>query len=141
ADPLLIDEPTTHLDIDSLEWLERTLAELDAAVVLVAHDRWFLEAVGTSVLELEDTRARFFAGSWHRWRKERAAREIALGKAIAAQQAEIARMERFIERFRYKATKARQAQSRIKRLAKLERIEREPAPAKELEFAFAAPSR
>ena len=126
ADVLLLDEPTNHLDIESLEWLEQTLIELDAAVVLVAHDRWFLEAVGTAVLELEAGRSRFFAGSWHNWRKEQAAREIALGKAIEKQQAEIERMERFIERFRYKATKARQAQSRVKKLAKIDRIERDP---------------
>ena len=123
ADVLLLDEPTNHLDIESLEWLEQMLVELDAAVLLVAHDRWFLEAVGTAVLELEAGRSRYFAGSWHQWRKERAAREIALGRAIAAQQAEIERMERFIARFRYKATKARQAQSRVKKLAKIERIE------------------
>ena len=126
ADVLLLDEPTNHLDIESLEWLEQTLVDLDAAVVLVAHDRWFLEAVGTAVLELEAGRSRFFAGTWHNWRKEQAAREMALGKAIDKQQAEIARMERFIERFRYKATKARQAQSRVKKLAKIERIERDP---------------
>ena len=93
-----------------------TSTGLDAAVILVAHDRWFLEAVGTSVLELEAGRARFFPGPWHAWRRELAAREIALGKAIEKQQREIARMERFVERFRYKATKARQAQSRVKRL-------------------------
>ncbi len=141
ADVLLLDEPTNHLDIESLEWLEQTLIGLDAAVVLVAHDRWFLEAVGTSVLELEGGRARFFAGSWHAWRREQAARELALGKAIDKQQAEIARMERFIERFRYKATKARQAQSRVKKLAKIERIERDPRDGQSLEFAFAAPAR
>ena len=124
ADVLLLDEPTNHLDIESLEWLEQTLVELDAAVVLVAHDRWFLEAVGTAVLELEAGRSRFFAGTWHQWRREQAAREIALGKAIDKQQAEIERMERFIERFRAKATKARQAQSRVKKLSKIERIER-----------------
>jgi ATP-binding cassette, subfamily F, member 3 len=120
-DLLLLDEPTNHLDIPSLEWLESYLVELDAAVVLVAHDRWFLEAVGTSVLELEAQRARFFAGPWHAWRQEQAAREIALGKAIERQQAEIARMERFVERFRYKATKARQAQSRVKMIEKAKR--------------------
>ncbi|HEY2181992.1 MAG TPA: ABC-F family ATP-binding cassette domain-containing protein [Solirubrobacteraceae bacterium] len=141
ADVLLLDEPTNHLDIESLEWLEQTLVELDAAVVLVAHDRWFLEAVGTAVLELEAGRSRFFAGTWAQWRKEQAAREIALGKSIDKQQAEIARMERFIERFRYKATKARQAQSRVKKLAKIERIERDPKDARSLEFQFAAPER
>jgi ATP-binding cassette subfamily F protein 3 len=141
ADVLLLDEPTNHLDIESLEWLEQTLAELDAAVVLVAHDRWFLEAVGTAVLELEAGRSRFFAGSWHSWRREQAAREIALGRAIDSQKAEIERMERFIERFRYKASKAKQAQSRVKKLAKIERIERDPAAGKGLEFTFAAPER
>ena len=141
ADVLLLDEPTNHLDIESLEWLEQTLTELDSAVVLVAHDRWFLEAVGTAVLELENGRARYFKGSWHQWRKEQAARELALGRAVDAQRAEIARMERFIERFRYKATKARQAQSRVKKLAKMERVELEPAAAKGLEFSFKAPER
>src|SRR6478672_3738870 len=110
-DLLLLDEPTNHLDIESLEWLEETLLALDAAVILVAHDRWFLGTVGTAVLELEAGRARFFNGTWHNWRREQAAREMALGKAIEKQEAEIERMERFIERFRYKASKARQAQS------------------------------
>jgi ATP-binding cassette subfamily F protein 3 len=141
ADVLLLDEPTNHLDIESREWLEQTLVDLDAAVMLVAHDRWFLEAVGTAVLELQDGRSRFFAGSWHNWRREQAARELALGRAVDAQKAEIARMERFIERFRYKASKARQAQSRVKKLEKIERIERDPADARSLEFQFAAPQR
>ncbi len=142
-DLLLLDEPTNHLDIPSLEWLERYLVGLDAAVVLVAHDRWFLEAVGTSVLELEAQRARFFSGPWHAWRKEQAARQIALGKAIERQQAEIARMERFVERFRYKATKARQAQSRVKAIEKAKR----GGPAAErrdtstLRFSFKPPER
>src|SRR5918992_1275184 len=138
---LLLDEPTNHLDIASLEWLEGYLTGLDAAVILVAHDRWFLEAVGTSVLELEAGRARFFPGPWHAWRRELAAREIALGKAIDKQQREIARMERFVERFRYKATKARQAQSRVKRMEKMERIERDPRDSRSLGFSFGATER
>jgi ATP-binding cassette, subfamily F, member 3 len=140
-DLLLLDEPTNHLDIASLEWLEDYLTSLDAAVILVAHDRWFLEAVGTSVLELEAGRARFFPGTWHAWRREAAARDIQLGKQIEKQQAEIARMERFIERFRYKATKARQAQSRVKRLDKMERIERDPADNRSLGFRFGGTER
>jgi ATP-binding cassette subfamily F protein 3 len=140
-DLLLLDEPTNHLDIESLEWLEKTLLELDAAVVLVAHDRWFLETVGTAVLELEAGRARFFNGSWHNWRREAAARELALGRAIEKQQAEIVRMERFIERFRYKATKARQAQSRVKKLDKMERITRDPKDGRALAFEFKKPER
>jgi ATP-binding cassette, subfamily F, member 3 len=140
-DLLLLDEPTNHLDITSLEWLEDYLTGLDAAVILVAHDRWFLEAVGTSVLELEAGRARFFPGSWHAWRREAAARDIQLGKQIEKQQAEIARMERFIERFRYKATKARQAQSRVKQLQKMERIQRDPTDNRSLGFNFGGAER
>jgi ATP-binding cassette subfamily F protein 3 len=142
-DLLLLDEPTNHLDIPSLEWLERYLRDLDAAVVLVAHDRWFLEAVGTSVLELEAKRARFFAGPWHAWRKEQAAREIARGKAIERQETEIARMERFVERFRYKATKARQAQSRLKQIDKIKRegVEAEQRDRRNLRFSFVKPER
>src|SRR6185436_17953193 len=140
-DLLLLDEPTNHLDIASLEWLEDYLTGLDAAVILVAHDRWFLEAVGTSVLELEAGRARFFPGTWHAWRREAAARDIQLGKQIEKQKAEIARMERFIERFRYKATKARQAQDRVKKLAKMERVERDPSDNLSLGFKFAGAER
>jgi ATP-binding cassette subfamily F protein 3 len=141
ADLLLLDEPTNHLDIESLEWLEQTLVGLDTAIVLVAHDRWFLEAVGTSVLELEAGRSRFFKGTWHNWRKEQAARELQLGKAISKQQAEIERMEQFIERFRAKATKAKQAQSRVKQLDKIERIERDPRDTRSLGFQFKKPER
>ena len=139
-DLLLLDEPTNHLDIESLEWLEAHLQTLDAAVVLVAHDRWFLEAVGTSVLELEAGRARFFKGTWHAWRQEKAARELALGRAIERQQEEIARLERFVTRFRA-GTRARQAQSRAKRLEKIERVTREPRDGKSLGFAFKPPER
>jgi ATP-binding cassette, subfamily F, member 3 len=142
-DLLLLDEPTNHLDIPSLEWLESYLVDLDAAVVLVAHDRWFLEAVGTSVLELEAQRARFFAGPWHAWRQEQAKRQIALGKAIERQQAEIERMERFVERFRYKATKARQAQSRVKQIEKKKRDGpvSERHDTRRLRFSFKPPER
>ncbi len=139
-DLLLLDEPTNHLDIASLEWLEQHLTSLDAAVVLVAHDRWFLEAVGTSVLELEAGRGRFFKGPWHAWRKEKAARELALGRAVERQEAEIERLERFVTRFRA-GTRARQAQSRSKKLAKMERLNRAPADSASLQFAFKPPER
>jgi ATP-binding cassette subfamily F protein 3 len=139
-DLLLLDEPTNHLDIESLEWLESYLQNVDAAVVLVAHDRWFLEAVGTSVLEVEAGRGRFFKGTWHTWRKEKAARELALGRAIEKQQAEIERLERFVDRFRA-GTRSRQAQARAKRLDKMERVERDPRDGKGLGFSFKAPER
>jgi ATP-binding cassette, subfamily F, member 3 len=139
-DLLLLDEPTNHLDIDSLEWLEAHLVSLDAAVILVAHDRWFLESVATSVLELEAGRGRFFPGTWVQWRKEHAARELALGRAIERQQAEMERLERFVTRFRA-GTRARQAQARQKRLDKIERIERDPRDGQSLTFAFKPPER
>jgi ATP-binding cassette, subfamily F, member 3 len=97
--------------------------------------------VGTAVLELEAGRSRFFPGTWTAWRKELAAREIALGRAIDKQQAEIARLEQFVERFRAKATKAKQAQSRVKRLDKIERIERDSRDREALKFDFKAPAR
>jgi ATP-binding cassette subfamily F protein 3 len=109
-------------------------------VVLVAHDRWFLEAVGTSVLELDGGRGKWFPGSWHSWRKEKASRELALGRAIERQEAEIARLERFVTRFRA-GTRARQAQSRVKQLSKLERVSRDPTDRRALEFSFQAPER
>jgi ATP-binding cassette subfamily F protein 3 len=139
-DLLLLDEPTNHLDIASLEWLETHLQSLDAAVVLVAHDRWFLEAVGTAVLELEGGRGKFFAGTWHAWRKEKASRELALGRAIERQQAQIDALERFVTRFRA-GTRARQAQSRVKQLEKIERLRRDPRDGKTLGFAFKPPER
>jgi ATP-binding cassette, subfamily F, member 3 len=139
-DLLLLDEPTNHLDIDSLEWLEQTLVSLDAAIALVAHDRWFLETVGTAVLELEAGRSRFFPGTWHAWRAEQAARELALGRAIERQQAEVVRLERFVARWGA-GTRARQAQSRAKALEKIERIERAPTDGAALSFQFDAPQR
>ena len=120
-DLLLLDEPTNHLDVRSLEWLEERLSSLDAAVILVAHDRWFLEAVATAVLELEAGRSLFFRGPWHDWRREKAARAIAAGKAVARHEVDIARLERFVERFRYKKKKARQAQAKLTQIARLEK--------------------
>src|SRR3954468_12291833 len=134
-DLLLLDEPTNHLDIASLEWLESYLQTVDAAVVLAAHDRWFLEAVGTAVLELEAGRARFFAGTWHTWRTEKAQRELALGRAIEKQQAEIAKLERFVTRFRA-GTRAKQAQSRQKQLDKMSRLKGDPRDTRSMGFSF-----
>src|SRR6184192_3282724 len=119
-DLLLLDEPTNHLDVANLEWLERTLQSIDAAVVLVAHDRWFLEAVTTSVLELEGGRSLYFSGPWHEWRREKASRALAAGKAIHRYDADIARLERFVARFRYKRSKAKQAQAKLTHIGRLE---------------------
>ncbi|HEX3456076.1 MAG TPA: ABC-F family ATP-binding cassette domain-containing protein [Gaiellaceae bacterium] len=118
-DLLLLDEPTNHLDVANLEWLETTLSSLDAGVILVAHDRWFLEAVTTAVLELDAGRSLYFAGPWHEWRREKAARTLAAGKAIQRYDADIARLERFVERFRYKKSKAKQAQAKLTQIGRL----------------------
>jgi ATP-binding cassette subfamily F protein 3 len=118
-DLLLLDEPTNHLDVANLEWLERELASLDAAVILVAHDRWFLEAVTTATLELEAGRGTFFPGPWHTWRREKAARMLHAQKEVVRVQADIARLERFVERFRYKKDKAKQAQAKLTHIDRL----------------------
>src|SRR6516162_3176291 len=118
-DLLLLDEPTNHLDVANLEWLETTLSALDAGVILVAHDRWFLEAVTTAVLELEAGQSLYFAGPWHEWRREKASRALATGKAIQRYDEDIARLERFVERFRYKKSKAKQAQAKLTQIGRL----------------------
>jgi ATP-binding cassette subfamily F protein 3 len=120
-DLLLLDEPTNHLDVQNLEWLERELETIDAAVILVAHDRWFLEAVTTSVLELGASGAHYFAGPWHEWRREKAARAVAAEKTVGRVAEDIARLERFVARFRYKKSKARQAQAKLTQIGRLER--------------------
>jgi ATP-binding cassette, subfamily F, member 3 len=119
-DLLLLDEPTNHLDVANLEWLERELASLDAAVILVAHDRWFLEAVTTATLELDAGRGTFFPGPWHAWRREKAARMLHAQKEVERVQADIARLERFVERFRYKKSKAKQAQAKLTHIGRLQ---------------------
>jgi ATP-binding cassette, subfamily F, member 3 len=125
-DLLLLDEPTNHLDVASLEWLERELQNLDAAVILVAHDRWFLEAVTTATLEIVAGRATFFPGPWHAWRREKAARMVHAQKQADRVQDDIVRLERFVERFRAKKEKAKQAQAK---LTQIERLKKERADA------------
>ena len=133
ADPdlLLLDEPTNHLDVGSLEWLERELTSLDAAVILVAHDRWFLEAVTTGVLELGGPKPLFFDGPWHAWRREKAARASAAATQLDRVSDDIERLERFVTRFRAKKSKAKQAQAKLTQIGRLEQ-ERKTA-ARELE--------
>jgi ATP-binding cassette, subfamily F, member 3 len=120
-DLLLLDEPTNHLDVASIEWLERELDSIDAAVVLVAHDRWFLEAVTNATLELEQGRATYFPGPWHLWRQEKAQRAAHAQKTADRVSGEIERLERFVARFRYKKAKAKQAQAKLTQISRLER--------------------
>ena len=118
-DLLLLDEPTNHLDLENLEWLERELETLDAGVVLVAHDRWFLEAVTTSVLELSPGGAHYFHGPWHEWRREKASRAQAAEKTADRVSDDIERLELFVARFRYKKSKAKQAQAKLTQIGRL----------------------
>ena len=121
-DVLLLDEPTNHLDIDAVEWLERTIADLGATVILVSHDRWFLESVATGVLEIDRGRGRVWPMGYSAFRRERALAIDRQGAEAERQAAEIARLERFVTRWRA-GTKARQAASRKKKLDRIERVE------------------
>jgi ATP-binding cassette subfamily F protein 3 len=148
-DLLLLDEPTNHLDVASLEWLEQELASIDAAVILVAHDRWFLEATTTAVLELGGGRSIYFPGPWHAWRREKAARALDAAKEAERVQADIERLERFVERFRYKKSKARQAQAKLTQIGRLQKekgaatdeLERLSVKRRTLGFEFLKPAR
>jgi ATP-binding cassette subfamily F protein 3 len=121
-DLLLLDEPTNHLDVESLEWLERELQSLDAGIIVVAHDRWFLEAVATAVLELEAGRSTYFSGPWHEWRREKAARLHAASRAAERVGRDIERLERFVARFRASTPKmARKAQAKLTQIGRLEK--------------------
>jgi ATP-binding cassette, subfamily F, member 3 len=151
ADPdlLLLDEPTNHLDVQSIEWLERELESLQAAVILVAHDRWFLEAVTSATLELENGRATYFPGPWHVWRQEKAQRALNAQKTADRISVDIERLERFVARFRYKKSKAKQAQAKLTQIGRLERERSEATAdhalltrrAKRLGFEFIDPPR
>ena len=149
-DLLLLDEPTNHLDVASLEWLERELQSLDAGIIVVAHDRWFLEAVTNAVLELDGGRSIYFAGPWHAWRLEKAARLQAASKAAGRVGRDIERLERFVARFRASTPKmARKAQAKLTQIGRLEReqaqakrqIELLTRRSRQLGFEFLKPAR
>src|SRR2546426_178596 len=137
---LLLDEPTNHLDIESLEWLEGFLADYDGTVVLVSHDRYFLNRMVTSIAELGPSGVTVYPGDYDDYLVERAARRGPLQAQARNQAKRIAEVERVLERFRYQATKARQVQSRIKMLGRMERVEVE-REARGIRFGFPQPPR
>jgi len=134
-DLLLLDEPTNHLDLDAIDWLERFLDGWEGAFVVVSHDRYFLNRMVRAVVELERGKLTEYVGGYDDYLVARDVRRAAQEEAAAHQAREIARVERFIERFRYKASKARQVQSRVKALEKVERIDA-PSRAKSIRFGF-----
>ena len=134
---LLLDEPTNHLDLEARNWLEEFLVDYPDAVVLVSHDRYFLDSVVTEIAEVGLRTLTEFRGTYSAYLTEREARIARLREAKKRQDEEVARMRLFIDRFRYKATKAKQVQSRVKMLEKITPIE-VPAARKRVHFKFPA---
>jgi ATP-binding cassette subfamily F protein 3 len=140
-DLLLLDEPTNHLDLASVEWLQGFLAEYAGAVILVSHDRDFINAIVNRVAELRAGSLTEYVGDYADFVEQRDERIAQLERQAAAQGRKVAQVERFIERFRYKATKARQVQSRIKALNRLERVTSPSARTRSVKFRFPEPPR
>lgn len=140
-DLLLLDEPTNHLDIDSIEWLEQYLTSYQGAVILVSHDRYFLNRMVNQIAEIRSRRIYPYKGDYDHYEVQKAELEDQQIRDYESQQREIAEKERFIERFRAKATKARQVQSRVKALEKLDRVDAPDADASSIRFRFPEPPR
>lgn len=136
---LLLDEPTNHLDLEARNWLEEYLNAYPHAFVLVSHDRYFLDVTVQKIVELWNKKMHFYAGNYSRYLEQKAERRAQLEAAYRNQQDRIRQLEAFIQRFRYQATKARQVQSRIKELERMERIELPPKEEAAVRFTFPQP--
>jgi ATP-binding cassette, subfamily F, member 3 len=136
---LLLDEPTNHLDIESIDWVEQYLKEYDGTVVIVSHDRYFLDRMVNHISEIAHSVITDYSGNYEYYLEQRQERRALQQSAHDNQQRQIVETERFIERFRYKASKAKQVQSRIKLLEKLERIPPPPADEASIGFRFPEP--
>lgn len=123
---MLLDEPTNHLDTESMEWLESYLKNYPGTIIVVSHDRFFLDKIATQIAELSSCRIHIYKGNYSYYLNEKERRHAALKKELELQKAKTKKIEEFVERFRYKATKASQVQSRIKMLEKFKVVTLEP---------------
>jgi ATP-binding cassette subfamily F protein 3 len=135
---LLLDEPTNHLDLEARNWLEEYLSEYPYAFVLISHDRYFLDVTVGKIVEIWNKRIHFYAGNYDKYEEQKTQRREQLEAAYRNQRERIEQLEVFINRFRYQATKAKQVQSRIKELERMDRIEL-PEEEKTIHFSFPQP--
>src|SRR4051812_1330174 len=135
---LLLDEPTNHLDLEARNWLEEYLTNYEYAYILISHDRYFLDVTVKKIVEVWNKKVHFYTGGYEKYRAQKAERLAQLESAYKNQRDKIEQLESFINRFRAQATKAKQVQSRIKELEKIERIELPPEE-KTIHFTFPQP--
>src|SRR2546423_15705603 len=135
---LLLDEPTNHLDLEARNWLEDYLGQYPYAYVIISHDRYFLDVTVSKTAEIWNKRVTFYSGNYEQFLTQKNERKTQLEAAYRNQRDRIEQLEVFINRFRYQATKAKQVQSRIKELERIERIE-VPPDEKTIHFSFPQP--
>ena len=140
-DLLLLDEPTNHLDLESLGWLQNHLQSFPGAILVISHDREFLNLLAEAVIEIAHARLHRYRGNWDSYVAQKAAREEQHLAAYKNQQREIASLQRFADRFRAKASKASQAQSKLKQIERMEKIDAPLAQGKTIRFRFPQPAR
>ncbi|HYP22462.1 MAG TPA: ABC-F family ATP-binding cassette domain-containing protein [Actinomycetota bacterium] len=140
-DVLLLDEPTNHLDLESVDWLERFLRGYEGAVLLISHDRDFINGIATKVVEIDRARLTTYTGNYEAFVRQRAERARLAEAAAVNQQRKTAQTQAFIDRFRYKASKAKQVQSRVKALEKMEKAEGPGRRQRTMKLAFPQPPR
>ena len=138
SDLLLLDEPTNHLDLDAVIWLEKWLKQYDGTLMLISHDRDFLDAIITKIIHVEDQKLNEYTGDYTSFEKQRAEKLSQQQSMYEKQQREVAHMQSYIDRFRYKASKAKQAQSRIKAMERMELISAANADS-QFSFSFLEP--
>ena len=135
---LLLDEPTNHLDLEARDWLEEYLKSYEFAYILISHDRYFLDVTVSKIVEIWNKKVQFYSGGYEKYKLQKAERLVQLESAYKNQQEKVQQLEAFINRFRAQATKAKQVQSRIKELDRIERIELPPEE-KTIHFTFPQP--